>query len=213
MSNLSNKDFLFSHIESMKRSGFETFEQFYLRELKHNIISYKHYKLLLKLIDKLQYSLFGFKKVDAIFVGDSRLLDLILSSRKYINSVIMATGKKDRLGYAKMRIPYISGNEWQNYLYEIFKSNSGLIQEAIINKLLKEIAAILKKYSPRWVILWSDSSPLEKAFILAANRLKIPTIDIQHGIFSYSIETTTVDGKYSDYLLVWGKFFKQMYLR
>ena len=64
---------------------------------------------------------------------------------------------------------------------------------------------------PNFIILGNDSLPIERALVLVAKKLKIPTIVIQHGHHTSNIPL--YDGKIADYILVWGEYLKNLYIK
>jgi hypothetical protein len=80
-----------------------------------------------------------------------------------------------------------------------------------LNKLIDSIEIDLVNMKPNFIILGNDSLPIERALILVSKKLKIPTIVIQHG--HYTSNLPLGDGKVADYILVWGKYFKDLYIK
>lgn len=74
---------------------------------------------------------------------------------------------------------------------------------------------LLKKYQFSAVLIWTETGLLEQIIISLAKKLKIPTILLQHGLYSDSPELITknkfhgVIPKTSDMILVWGPKFKE----
>lgn len=101
--------------------------------------------------------------------------------------------------------------------YDILKKiDEGVIKKDRLNFLidkiykdLSEIKNILKKINPVAIIFQHDTKPRDRAVALAAKQLNIPTIEIQHGLFMYSIDINS--GKATEYSFVWGNFFKELY--
>lgn len=61
------------------------------------------------------------------------------------------------------------------------------------------------------IVLDFDFFPETRLILLVAKELKIPTVEIQHGV--YSGEKQLVSGLYADYVFVWGEYFKNLYLK
>ena len=52
--------------------------------------------------------------------------------------------------------------------------------------------------------------PINRAIVLVAHELNIPTIEIQHGIY---MSNNLPKGREVDYTFVWGEYFKDMYVK
>lgn len=84
----------------------------------------------------------------------------------------------------------------------------------LVNKIAKDIEKIkhfLLQHSPNLIVLRTDSSPIDRALIIAAKELGIPTINLQDGI--YVSKYPLIHGRAADYVFVWGKYFKNLYLK
>lgn len=100
------------------------------------------------------------------------------------------------------------------YTINYIKNLDNKVLNSLINKLIKDIEKIKKillRYSPDLIILRTDSFPTDRAVILAAKELDIPTINIQDGI--YQSQLPLIHGRAADYVFVWGKYFKNLYLK
>lgn len=99
-------------------------------------------------------------------------------------------------------------------LYEIYKrayagiinSDPVLLEESFLN-LEKELGII----DPKLIVLDFDFFPETRLISLVAQELEIPTVEIQHGV--YSAGKKLVSGRYADYVFVWGNYFKNLYLK
>lgn len=82
------------------------------------------------------------------------------------------------------------------------------------NKKLTEsfdkLNSLLKKVEPDVIVLNSDATPVGRLILLSASELGIPTVEIQHGI--YKANSVIPTGIHADYVFVWGKYFKNLYV-
>ncbi len=109
---------------------------------------------------------------------------------------------------------FSSGKNVHYPLYEIYKSvyagimnsDSFLLEEGYLN-----LKKVLRKIDPQLIVLDFDFFPETRLILLVAKELKIPTVEIQHGV--YSGEKQLVSGLYADYVFVWGEYFKNLYLK
>ncbi len=94
-----------------------------------------------------------------------------------------------------------------NGLYAgIINSNHYLLEDSLLSLETK-----LKKIDPQLIILDFDHFPETRLMTMVAKKLKIPTIEIQHGV--YSGKGKLVSGNSVDYVFVWGEYFKKLYLK
>lgn len=78
-----------------------------------------------------------------------------------------------------------------------------------ILKSLDQIKSILKKIKPKLIVLNDSSLPINRAIIQVSKELGIYTIEIQHAIYPY--EMKILPGLGTDFVYVWGEYFKKMY--
>ena len=78
-----------------------------------------------------------------------------------------------------------------------------------ILKSLDQIKTNLKKIKPKLIVLNDSSLPINRAIIQVSKELGIYTIEIQHAIYPY--EMKILPGSGTDFVYVWGEFFKKMY--
>jgi hypothetical protein len=113
-------------------------------------------------------------------------------------------GKPDRLFALKHFIGCISMNDLDLLILNYLKERNIKYLWEFVEKMEEK----LKVVKPDYIVLCMDMMPFERAIVLAAKNLGIPTLVIQHGIFSSS--SILLDFKVADYILVWGKHFKDM---
>jgi hypothetical protein len=212
---LRPENIIFSYINVRNNIGDVNFENTYINDLKNLNEKYIRNYSAVRLIDKIQQDLFYHhhnNKDTVLFIGN-KFINLALYSRRYIKPVGVVTGRKDRIEFFRYGIPYIPANEWQIKLYKAYFESNIAQKMKIIETTLDSIKATMVYFKPKCIILWNDSLFIERAIIYAAKELNIPTITIQHGIFQRISPVNAFDGWYSDYFIVWGKFFKDMYIK
>ncbi|MBP1945335.1 hypothetical protein [Methanobacterium petrolearium] len=97
--------------------------------------------------------------------------------------------------------------------YDIYKEvYEGVLDynDSLLEKGFMDLENILKEIDPKLIVLNHDFTTDTKLVSLVAKELGIPTVEIQHGI--YSGKGTIVPGNYADYVFVWGEYFKNLYL-
>ena len=136
------------------------------------------------------------KRKKYLFVGH-KFEDLIIELHNSKKDVAIISSPTKSLSFLRKGIPWIS--------YEfIFPLLTKLINKKNINESdLDSIIKVLVKIQPDYLIVGNDSLPLERIIILAAKKLKIKTITIQHGLWSSKSDLSEFDGKYADHILVY----------
>jgi len=87
-----------------------------------------------------------------------------------------------------------------------------------LRRLVEGIENKLIIINPEYIILTSDQSPIDRVIILVCKKLGITTIEIKHGVdMAHFFNSDTaigqvIDGKVADYVMVWGKYFKDLYI-
>ncbi len=109
-----------------------------------------------------------------------------------------------------LRFCYKTGNE------VIFSSNSlrealyDLYENRNMGRLLQEMRQIDSEIEEaKFVLFPDDLEPLLRIYLYRAKEQKMKTATIQHGYFSEKEKNIGL-GKYSDYLLVWGGYYKRI---
>jgi hypothetical protein len=74
---------------------------------------------------------------------------------------------------------------------------------------LDELQRLLLRNTPDIIVINDSIYPINRALILVARKIKIPTVEIQHAIYPLSLPL--IESR-ADYVFVWGESFKQMYL-
>ncbi len=172
---------------------------------------YNKYKFILDFSDRFFQKLWlkNNKKDKKILFQNSKYLKLILESKKHYPIGLMVEGKKDRLFALKNFIGYLNMNDLSQYVYYYLKEKNIDYLYQLVRKT-EEKLGVLK---PKYVVLWSDVFPIEKAIILVCKKFGIPTLEVQHGTPQSYTSSITTSGKMVDYLLVWGQYFKDLYIR
>jgi hypothetical protein len=133
-------------------------------------------------------------------------MDLIKEIRKEHRVAILARGSYDRKFAIKHGVAYLSLNSAYKRLYDLISNEKD--KEENFEKVNIEIKNLLKKSNPKCVVFFNDSQWLERTIILEAKKLGIPTLNIQHGL--WSSEFSIPEGKFADYMLVWGKYYANL---
>ena len=171
---------------------------------------YKKYDIFLGFLDKifLRLLLNNFNKKQKFFLFQSiKYPSIILATKKYCASGLIAVGKKDRVFSFKNFIGYLSVTDLNKHIYAYLTCKN----VDFLFELLKEIEQRLKNINPDFIVLWNDSLPIERAIVLVSKKLGIATIIIQHGICRSDI--SIFDGRVADYVLLWGEYFKDLYIK
>ncbi len=101
------------------------------------------------------------------------------------------------------------------YYFPLVKQATDLTNGFLTNKdneILKSIDQIkntLQKIKPNLIVLNDNTYPINRAIIQVAKELGIHTIEIQHAV--YSNEMKILPGLGTDFVYVWGEYFKKIY--
>lgn len=176
---------------------------------------YENYRIILNFIDKTYNSIiFSIKSIfknkkreKVLFIVSNRYGSIILATKKSYDVEMIVGGEKDRLFAIKHFIRYDSYSDLNQLVYDYLTEKDELYLLAFTNNIKERI----KKTRPDYVVLGNDCLPAERAVIMACRSLGIATLEIQHGIYNSSSPIST--GKFADYILVWGKYFKDLYVK
>ena len=133
--------------------------------------------------------------------------DSIITESSKRNAIILGVRKSALWDFLSRKTMY----------YPVFDSvyldlNLGIINnnEEQLQKSICKLTEVFEYLNPDVLILNDDALPPSRALLLVSKELNIPTIEIQHGL--YQSQNIIPTGKYSDYVFVWGEYFKKLYL-
>ncbi|MGA2919431.1 hypothetical protein [Methanoregula sp.] len=208
-------DILFySFIEYQKELGYPDYKNSLINNFQNRIIIYSRYSNILNVIDYF-YSKFclliqkynrGEKLKKKIFLFNLKHRFIIWDRKKY-SMGLFVHGLQDRIFAIFNTVPYVSYADLYELIFRFYTQND----EQEIFKLIEQLSERLLIVKPDYVILPDDSIPIERTIVYVCKKLKIPTIVIQHGIYQSKIKY--FDGMAADYVLVWGQYFKDQYVR
>ncbi len=209
-------DFLFDYLHKYQGADSikNTEEELMSRSLQSHIAQYSKHRLLIGFLDRVFLKLYSKRnpfvnsqqhKIRILF----RLFkysDIILGAKKY-QKVGLVTHAKDRLFAIKHGMGYVITSDLDQYVLAYLQEKN----ITYLYQLIQKIEDKLKITKPDYIVLWNDIFPIERAMVLASKKLGITTLEIQHGVYdpSRSLET----GKVVDYVLVWGQYFKDLYVK
>lgn len=201
---------LYGQLSWIKDTGEDSFK----RALQSTVNQYHKQGPFISFVDRFFLALYVVKNLFIHPGGRARKIlflpfkyfNITLGARKRHHVGLIVHGK-DRLVAAKHGMGYIATSDLDQYLL-------GYVREKKITYLYQLLEAIEKKLraaKPDYIILWNDIVPMQRAIALAAKRLGITTLEVHHGIYDEVIPMET--GKVADYVLVWGKYFKDLYVK
>ncbi len=168
---------------------------------------YNKFKFLFIALDNIFlnfYSKTKNKNKKNILFQNSRYEYLIINTKQYHHTGLITEGKKDRLFSIKNFMGYVGLNDLDKYILYYLKEK----KIEFLYKLLQEVNKKIKKANPNYIILRDDCSPIARAITLVCRELGIPTAVIQHGLYDSNLPVHNC--KAADYVLVWGKYFKDL---
>src|SRR3989344_2365300 len=188
-------------------------EKLFYQSLQFNIDKYSKNKFLVRFLDKIFSKLYSKKNLFLSFQKNKKKIlfrpfkyyNIILGAKKYHQVGLINHGNWDRFFAVKNFMGYIVTSDLDQYVLGYFKKKD----IKYLYRLIEEVENKLRIAKPDYIVLWSDVLPIERAIVLASKKLGIITLEIQHGIDDsfWPIES----GKFVDYVLVWGKYFTDLY--
>ncbi len=205
---------IFSYIETRAARGELTTKRSYIQGLEIFSQKYRRYRGVFRLFETLTTLRRG--SADLLFIG-VRFSSLILSMVPKYKVRVVVQGQNDLLWCLRHAVTPIPAWAWRERLSEAYRAADAEVMatgntEALLEEVVLDIAATLTSLKPRALVLENDSLFLERAFVLAARSLGIPSVTIQDGIFQKSAAPHILHGHFTDHMLVWGEFFRQMYI-
>jgi hypothetical protein len=172
---------------------------------------YKKYLFFFNCFDKIfQKLMLFFKplKSNKIILFQKLKTDLIIyEAKKHYFVGLIVQGRKDRLFAVKNFISYMGTTDLYLCVNNYLKDGNTKHLYELISKTENK----LKIIKPDYIVLGLDSLPIDRAVIWAAKKLGIPTLVVQHGLEDSHM--SLFDYKEADYILVWGEYFKYLYVK
>lgn len=184
-------------------------ERIVFEAMKSSVEKYNRYKYIVYLLDKFPLRFFkniiGRPKKKILFYT-LRYPEIVFGARKRYDVGLIVQGKTDRINAFRYLFDYIGINDAIQYVYDFLKEKN----IDYLYQLVEKTEEKLKKAKPDYIVLWNDCSPIARAIVLASKNLGITTMEIQHG--TYNSSDSLINGRAADYVLVWGKYFKDLYV-
>jgi hypothetical protein len=184
-------------------------ENLLISNAQYNSSKYYKYKYILDFTDRA-YNLFQAKlfKIDkkkrTVLFCSIRCPLLVSGIKNEYNTKLFLNGKAERFFALKNLIGYFSLLGSNQLVYNYFNDK----KEVHLYRLINRVENALRVIKPNYAVFCTDGAPLERSVILACKNMGIPTLNIQEGIY----QDVPIQGNATDYVLVWGKFFKNLYL-
>ena len=142
------------------------------------------------------------KKIKYVFIG-AKYKSLI---RGLPRSEVLVVGGVRQFVYAMLcRVSFKSNINLYADVIKAYKTND----DELLYKIRDKVAAELSKYSPEFLVVASDSLPMERLWIESARKLGVKSLCIQHGLFS-SAGSDINDGKFADIMFVFDELQKRI---
>ncbi len=214
--------FLFDYFYKYKRVTWikDNEEELFCQGLQSTINKYNKHRLLVGFLDKFflkwyspKSSLGNSGQDLPAQAGKKKILfrlfkyyDIILGAKKY-HQVGLIVHARDRLFAIKNLMGYIITSDLDQHVLAYLQEKN----IKYLYRLIKEVENKLGAVKPNYIVLWNDIFPIERAIVLASKKLGITTLEIQHGV--YDSFRTMETGKVVDHVLVWGEYFKDLYVK
>jgi len=197
------------NIDTHLKNGLINYEERVLRHMK-KFMAYYPYLRLFGLKSKFFYNLAKSSSEDKsnILVHDYlwKYPSIVNQLRTNYNPIFFGLNIKPFIFSLHKNLHYPLYDVYKSVYAGIINSNDFLLEDSFLSLEKK-----LKKIHPQLIILDFDHFPETRLMSMVAKKLEIPTIEIQHGV--YSGKGKLVSGIFVDYVFVWGEYFKNLYLR
>ena len=203
-------------IDSMNEMEFYETENILTATFFASFRKFEKHKNIFNFIDNV-YNMFIFfiiniiinnKKIKKVlFVTCNKYSSIILTTKKNYNVEMVVEGKKDRLFAIKHFIKYDSYSDLNRLIYNYYIKKDAIY----LRELLAKVEERIKETGTDYIVMMTDGSAIERAIVLVSKKLGITTLEIQHGV--YQLFSPLGTGKVADYILVWGQYFKDLYVK
>lgn len=170
---------------------------------------YEKYIIFFNFIDKLFWratSLFDIGKNRERILFQHLKLNFIRESKKLYSVGLIVQGKHDRIFAIKHFINYIGTTDLYRYVYNYLKEGNVKHLHSLVKKAKEKLEVI----KPDYIVFGLDVLPVERAIILAAKELSIPTLAIQDGYLNS--DNLLLNCVAVDYILAWGEYYKNLWV-
>jgi hypothetical protein len=204
---------IFDYLDTFQAMGWNNIKNLLMEKIKIAVQKYDKYRFAIELADRIYNDLFikllfkSNKKNEKILFKDKKCFSIISEVKKYYPIDIIVTEKKDRLFAFKNFLEYINMADLYLFIYRYLVEKNG----KYLNELIKKTKEKIQKINPNYIILSNDILPIERAIVAVSKNLRICTLAIQHGL--YQSNSILPDGRVADYILVWGEYFRDLYVK
>ncbi len=204
---------IWDFIQNMEAMNCHNAEQFFFNSFRASARKYKKLKPIIDSTDNMYNAIYSFRKPNHRANSNKKILfnvgakypSIVLASRKKYLIEMVVKGAEDRVFAYKNFVKYTSFTDLNQYVFDYFLQKD----DNHLYRLINIIKERINKINPDHIILTNDHLPIERAIVLVGKKLKIPTIIVQHGAFTP--RSLLSDGKFADYVFVWGQYFKDLY--
>ena len=105
------------------------------------------------------------------------------------------------------KVPNLGTWSWSRMLLKAYKGDGDT------DDVIRLITGVLRSLRPKVIFLKHDSLFVERAIITAARQLGIPTVMVQHGIFTKVSPIRLWGGTWVDHIMTWGDYFTDYFVR
>ena len=200
-------DDVFSYLKTRSERGEPDLERTYIQGLQTFAQRYRRYNALFRPLETLNAK--TGRPVDILFMG-VKFADLILFMNARYRVSVVVQGQRDLLWCLRHKLSFLLTWKWRAALLQAYASQDAAHGQ--VDGVVADIAATLSRLEPRALVLENDSLFLERAFVRAARAADLPSFTVQDGLFMSAAPPHVMHGHLTDYMLVWGDFFKNLYV-
>ncbi len=160
---------------------------------------------------------FGRERKKILFQTSKCPYIISYTRKKYDVSLMVNQGKRDKLFIRKDFDGFINMVDLAKYVHQYLQERD----TKYLYQLIEYVEEKLKRINPDYIVLSGDELPIDRAIVLVSKKLGITTIQIHSGVYmrpskfpfeDKSSALPLISGSVVDYLLVWGKYFKDLYI-
>lgn len=196
---------VFAYLKTRSERGEPDLERSYVQGLETFAQRYRRYPYLFRPFEVLNAR--TRRAVDILFMG-VRFAELILAMNVKYKVSVVVQGQHDLLWCLRHRLSFLLAWEWRAELLQAYRSAT----HEKVDGVVSDISATLKNLQPRALVLENDSLFLERAFVRGARAADVTSFTVQDGLFMDTAPAHVMHGHSTDYMLVWGDFFKNLYV-
>jgi len=198
---------IFQYVDFRVRTGSPLFKIEYEKELQDFQDTYRRIAFFVPLAEWFGRSV---RQKDVVFVGNG-FRSLIAQLNPHYSLGVVALGRTE---YTECRKNKISCLPFWRYFSTLIDAYFALPELEKTEVFFQSLKDWFSSFNAKVLVFRSDNTFPERALVLAARAVGIPTVVIQHGliVLDEKSQNPDLDGLYADKMMVWGDDFRDFYV-